>query len=197
MTELEKMKHAQRYILDLAKGVDPISKGEMPEDSCLNNVRLSRCFFYVAEVLGKVIANGGQAGGKYQGTEFILTDEFKERLVLSDGGVQITHFVKPINDLAVEKGMQRVPPTAWTDWLVEKGYLEEVIWGNDNKRRKEPTKKGEALGITSEFREGRYGMYKAVLYGEGAQKLMIEHMEEIVGRWKGRKVDERKEEPTD
>ena len=184
MTELEKMRHAQKYILDLAKGKDPISASSLPEDTCLNNVRLSRCFFYVAEVLGKVIANGGQAIGKYQGTEFILTDEFKASLVHCEGNVQITYFVKPINDLAMEKGMQRVPATAFTDWLVDKGYLEEVLFGTDNKRRKEPTEKGKALGITTEFRSGQHGMYKAVLYGEEGQKLMIEHIEEIIARWK-------------
>ena len=182
MTELEKMKRAQKYILNLAEGIDPITSSGLPEDTCLNNVRLSRCFLYVAEVLGKVIANGGQAGGKYQGSEFILTDDFKCRLTYSGGNVQITNFVKPINDIAMEKGMQRIPVTALTDWLVEKGYLEEVVFGEDNKRRKEPTKKGETLGIITEFRNGQHGMYKAVLYGKEVQKLLIEHIDEIIGR---------------
>ena len=57
-TELEKLERAKLYIEQLANGIDPISGRELPEDSALNQVRLSRCFFYVAEVLGQVIGNG-------------------------------------------------------------------------------------------------------------------------------------------
>ena len=61
MTELEKMKQAKMYIDHLANGIDPISNTELENDAVLNNVKLARCFFYVSEVLGKVIASGGEA----------------------------------------------------------------------------------------------------------------------------------------
>ena len=185
MTELEKMKHAQKYILALANGADPVTGEELPEDTCLNNVRLSRCFFYVADILEQVIKNGGQAGGKYRGTEFILTDEFKVRLTHSEAPLQITEFVRSINEIAMEYGMERMPVTTFTEWLIEQGYLEEVTLA-DNKRRKEPTTKGRSFGITTEQRIGRYGEYKAVFYSPGVQKFMLEHIDEIVAMWKKR-----------
>ena len=64
MTELEAMQRAKMYLDKLAQGIDPITNQEVPEDSVLNNVRLARCFFYVSDVLGKVIDNGGVIGGK-------------------------------------------------------------------------------------------------------------------------------------
>ena len=64
MTELEIMQCAKMYMDKLAQGIDPISDQEVPEDSVLNNVRLARCFFYVSDVLGQVIANGGRIGEK-------------------------------------------------------------------------------------------------------------------------------------
>ena len=64
MTELETMHLAKMYLDILAQGIDPITNQEMPDDSTLNNVRLARCFFYVSDVLGHVIANGGMIGGK-------------------------------------------------------------------------------------------------------------------------------------
>ena len=64
MTELETMQRAKMYLEKLAQGIDPITDQEISEDSTLNNVRLARCFFYVSDVLGQVIANGGVIGGK-------------------------------------------------------------------------------------------------------------------------------------
>ena len=63
MTELETMQRAKMYLDKLAQGIDPITDREVPEDSVLNNVRLARCFFYVSDVLSKVIDNGGVIGG--------------------------------------------------------------------------------------------------------------------------------------
>ena len=64
MTELETMRRAKMYLDKLAQGIDPITNQEVPDDSVLNNVRLARCFFYVSDVLSKVIENGGVIGGK-------------------------------------------------------------------------------------------------------------------------------------
>ena len=62
MTELEKMQRAKMYLDKLANGIDPISDREMPDDTVLNQVRLSRCLFYVSVILRQVIENGGQIG---------------------------------------------------------------------------------------------------------------------------------------
>ena len=55
MTELEIMKRAQIYIESLAKGIDPLSGQPVREDDIINNVRISRCLFYVSDVLKKNI----------------------------------------------------------------------------------------------------------------------------------------------
>ena len=59
MTELEIMQHAKGYLDKLARGIDPITDREAPEDDVINNVRVSRCLFYVSDVLRQVIENGG------------------------------------------------------------------------------------------------------------------------------------------
>lgn len=51
MTELETMQRAKMYLDKLARGIDPITGQELPEDTVLNNVRLCRCFHYVSGVL--------------------------------------------------------------------------------------------------------------------------------------------------
>lgn len=58
--ELEKLIKAQGYIQELAEGKDPFSVAELSEDSLLNNVNLSRCFYYVADILERIIRSGGR-----------------------------------------------------------------------------------------------------------------------------------------
>jgi hypothetical protein len=61
MTELEKIAYAKSFIDKLANGVNPIDDTVIPDGDVVNNVRLSRCFFYVSDILRQVIANGGVA----------------------------------------------------------------------------------------------------------------------------------------
>lgn len=46
MTDLEVMQRAKMYMDKLAQGMDPLTENELPEDSLLNNVRLTTCFFF-------------------------------------------------------------------------------------------------------------------------------------------------------
>ena len=52
MTELEKIAYAKSFIDKLANGINPLDDKPIPEGDIANNVRLSRCFFYVADILG-------------------------------------------------------------------------------------------------------------------------------------------------
>ena len=61
MTELEKTKYAKSYVEQLANGVNPLTGSPIPEGDLLNNVRISRCLFYVADILRQVIEKGAWA----------------------------------------------------------------------------------------------------------------------------------------
>ena len=59
MTELEKMERAKMYMEKLANGINPIDDSPVPDGDTVNNVRISRCFFFVSDILEQVIKNGG------------------------------------------------------------------------------------------------------------------------------------------
>ena len=59
MTELEEIECAKVYMDKLANGINPVDDSVVPDDAVVNNVRLSRCFFFVADLLEQVIENGG------------------------------------------------------------------------------------------------------------------------------------------
>mgnify|MGYP003323203687 CR=1 FL=1 len=81
MTELEKIEYAKSFMDKLANGINPLDDTPVPEGDIVNHVRLSRCFFYVSDILRQVIENGGVTpppkaprGGKQA---FALTEELK------------------------------------------------------------------------------------------------------------------------
>ena len=73
MTELEKLEYAKTFIDKLASGINPIDNSPIPEGEVANNVRISRCFFYVSDILRQVIENGGDHASYYAANENTFT----------------------------------------------------------------------------------------------------------------------------
>lgn len=59
MDDLELTCRAKIYIEKLANGINPLTDDNVPEGDIVNNVKISRCLFFVSDVLEKVIENGG------------------------------------------------------------------------------------------------------------------------------------------
>ena len=175
MTELETMQRAKMYLDKLAQGIDPISNQEVPEDSVLNNVRLARCFFYVSDVLGKVIDNGGMIGGKPKLQTFAISADQLTRVQISQELVRVTQLVDMISEAVDNPQMKKLSTTTITNWLMEKGFLEKQI-GADGKSRRVPTQNGLMLGLSTETRQGQYGEYQAVFYSAVAQQFVLDNL---------------------
>ena len=66
--------------------------------------------------------------------------------------------------------------STWCGWLLRQGLLEESGQGEL------PTRIGRVLGIRAEERGGINGPYTVVLYGRSAQRYILDHLDEIVGK---------------
>ena len=182
MPDLEKLEYVKDWIDRLADGVDPTSGEILTEDTVLNNVDLSRCFFYISDVLRQVIENNGeiikQSRRKTKLLPFMLPNDLRNQIKITEAPTMITQFTGRINGLIDDGSMRKLKVTALTTWLVNEGLLCEVVI--NDKKRKTPTKAGEKIGISSEEREGRYGDYLAVLYSESAQQHIVNNLEHII-----------------
>lgn len=181
-TELELLERAKVYMEKLANGIDPISDTEVRDDDCINNVRLSRCFFYVADVLGKVIDNGGviAPNRKKAGTiPFTVTDEQLRLFEFSDNPIALSEIAKRINALVNDENMKKLTYNHLADWLMSIDMLAYATKG-DGSTTKHPTEAGRRLGIALEKRQGRYGEYLNVVYNKQAQQFIIDNMDAVV-----------------
>lgn len=175
MTELETMQRAKMYMDKLAQGIDPITNLEVPDDSVLNNVRLARCFFYVSDILGQVIANGGVIGGKPKLQPFAVSAEQLVKVQIFQEPVRVTQLVEMISAAVDNHQMKKLSTTVITNWLLEKGFLEKQT-GLDGKSRRVPTQSGLVIGLSTEIRQGQHGEYQAVFYNASAQQFVLDNL---------------------
>ncbi|MDR1939615.1 MAG: hypothetical protein LBQ40_02325 [Clostridiales bacterium] len=186
MENIEILTRARLYIDSLAKGINPLDGKEMQDGELLNNVRLSRCFFYVSEVLGEVIANGGVVGSKKKAaagskaglSEFALSDEQKTRVVISKTPIPISYFTEAINAVIDLTEYKKIGYAAIQNYLIEEGYLgvETDLIGNSCKF---PTEKGLAIGIISEKRQYNGKDRNVNLYDERAQRFILDNINDM------------------
>lgn len=157
MTELETLERAKMYMEKLANGINPIDGSVIPDEDIVNNVRLSRCFFYVSDVLRQVIENGGVTPQKKIKKEpFSLTVEQREAFEFSAIPMPISEISKRINALSTNENMSTLSYAVIRDWLMSLGMLEYALDGN-GKNVVRPTPQGEGIGIALEARNGANG----------------------------------------
>ena len=182
MTELEIMQHAKNYLDKLAQGIDPLTGQEVPEDDVINNVRISRCLFYVSDVLRQVIENGGiqvkpvKNGEK---TPFALSFEERERYPFGEWPATVSVIAQRLNELAESETVQKLKTTSITKFLLQSGLLFEEEGANGSKNKR-PTEAGRRLGISTTVRTGQNGDYTAVVYNREAQQFILDNLDAII-----------------
>ncbi len=176
--DLKLLEHAKSYIDALARGVNPLTGEEIPEGEVVNQVRISRCLYYVSDVLGEVLKNGGTRKTASALPPFDPSQIDFSAFSFFEYPVGIKPFVAAINAL-VPEDMKKLHPPVITNWLVENGYLRlETV---NDKKHKRLASQGAAIGICEEERSGDYGHYYHLLYSESAQRFLIDRLPEILG----------------
>lgn len=182
MTELEIIQHAKGYLDQLAQGINPLTGEPVPEDELINNVRISRCFFFVSDVLRRVLENGGVDAPKSQrrnGTlPFAVSREALNQFEYSEEPILVSHIARRVNDLITDENVKQLTGAAILNWL-ESVNLVEMAELDSGKRSRQPTPQGAALGISTQLRRGPAGEYLAVVYDRQAQQFIVDNMESI------------------
>ena len=182
MTELEKIEYAKSFIDKLANGINPIDNRPAPENDIINNVRLSRCFFYVSDILRQVIENGGVQAPKNKKEKkepFSITQEQLQQYQYTKGRISLSEFCDKLNAMIDTEHMISLRYNKIAPYLLQKGFLHETEC-QDGKYRKLPTEQGNEIGIFTEVRTTPYGIYEVAAYNAEAQRFLIEHLEEIL-----------------
>ena len=178
------LKRAKLYIEQLSQGIDPISGDSLPDDTVVQNERISKCFSYISDVLGLVIDFGGiaalsaaaaqkpEAAGKtaLQPLQpFCLSPSQRQSVFITEKPSDISTLTRSINDAADTRYMRRLKGQAFATWLFKNGYIER-----DGNTRK-PTPVGVSLGITNQVKQTNQ-----LMYSREAQLFLLDRIDEII-----------------
>ena len=181
MTELEKIQRAKMYIDKMANGINPITDEQTVDDDTLNNVRVSRCLFYVSDILRQVIENGGNIGkqAKSGKQQFSITQKELSQFTLSSTPIPVSEITKRINSLVEDRPMTKLKHTSITSFLIESGFLVQTETG-DGHHAKLPTEQGKSIGISTEERVGQNGTYRVTVYNTDAQQFILDNIDAVI-----------------
>lgn len=181
--KVEELKQLYEIARKLGDGKDPLTNLNFSEDTILNSKIIKKYNRQVAEILREVIITAEKSKGeielKNQKMEFYLNDEEKASFEFSKTPISISALVYSLNGM---KGsyVKKLRAVDITNWLLEKGYLEQREMINGNKY-KVTTKKGNEIGIINEKRENSYGnVYSVNLYNEMAQRFVVNNLDNIL-----------------
>jgi hypothetical protein len=192
MTELEKIAYAKSFIDKLANGINPLDDSPIPDDDIANNVRLSRCFFYVSSILQKEIDRERRKVQKEKKAEirpFSITPEQLQKFEYSTYPISVSAMGKKINWLVrediEEMRMEKFSYRKINYWLSDIGMIEWREWGSYGKKKRFPTAAGESVGLILKIWEN-YGRKSPVVYlSEEAQRFIIDSIEAVMAAEKG------------
>ena len=160
MTQKERILNAKHCLDALALGLDPATGAELPDDSVLNRVELSRCFFFVSGLLQELHERGGQG----LGLPFALPAEQRAQFPFSERPMLISEICRILNEMADPFVYRKLRTTTITNWLLHAGFLEVSAREGGTPTRR-PTALGRTIGLSAEERSGKRGTYTVTLYG--------------------------------
>ena len=176
MTELETIARAQMYLEKLANGMNPLTDTEVSENDVVNNVRISRCLFYVSGILKQITSTGVF---EIQKSDFTLSQEQLAGFPYSDEPITISEITKRLNELVNPAESKPLKNGIITEWLTQAGMFSSVIVNNKNHKR--VTDSGRSIGIISEQRVNQQGTkYEAVFYDLNAQHFILDNISTII-----------------
>ena len=176
MEDKEKLVIAQDWVRKLANGINPLNGKAVNEDDVVNNVHVSRCLFYVADILGKYTERRTKSNS-IRTIPFNTSNVQKEKYNYVDA-ISISAFAREMEKL-IPENMQSISYKSMVQWLLQEGYLTESEPDNNERTFKIPSDKGKEIGIYSEDRERDGGHYLLTLYNKDAQRFLLEHLKEI------------------
>lgn len=176
MEEKEKIAIARDWVRKLANGVNPLNGSALKDDDIVNNVHISRCLFYVADVLGKYSERRTKVD-ENRTVPFAASAISIEKYNYVEA-ISISAFAREIRNL-IPRDMQAVSNASMIKWLLQEGLLKESEPDMKGRINKIATEKGQEIGIFNEDRENNGGHYFATLYNRDAQRYLLDHIEEI------------------
>ena len=182
MTEIETLKRAKMYMEKLARGINPIDDSQIPDNEVTNNVRLSRCFLYISDVLTNIIQKEeNNSKKKRKKRAFLISQEQILKYEYVKQPISIQDFASKINELIDTTVMKGLSANRIIKWLISIQLVCEEYNSSTNRKIRKPTRMGTEIGITSDRRISQNGYeYFVLLLDEQAQRFVVDNLNGVI-----------------
>ena len=188
MTEVEKIAYAKSFIDLLANGINPLNGECLSDKDVVNNVRISRCLFYVSSILQSEIEREEKKIERSKKTKiskkkrFNITIEQREQFECSPVPIPVTAVARKINYLVpdvYEKTMDGLSFRKINQWLLDTGLF-VMEKSERGKYKPVPSEAGIEAGLEVRRWERHGRMAKVTYFSEEAQRLIIDNIDAII-----------------
>ncbi len=174
--DLELLNRAQEYIYKMANGINPVTGEFATNNDMVNNIKISRCLFYVNNILKEVISDNKVSKNKL--LPFTITPEDLTKYEYIDEKLSISRIVSKINNLNTNSLVTNLKTSQVCNWLISMDILKIVE--SDNHKYKRPTEKGLKIGLSVNHVSLQFKEYDIVLYDINAQRYIIANFNSLL-----------------
>jgi hypothetical protein len=177
---ITRLTRAKSILEKMAEGVNPINGERIEEGNFLCDQRMKHCLLFVTGVLDGELNRQLDIISKRL-PDFIITKEQKESIVLPEGKISISEFVRCVNNAIDRTKSRKINAHELNSQLKEIGVLSEEK--NDNgKSHIVINEKSKKYGIEAELRNSRDGSaYYAIAFNDAGKKFLLDNLEKILG----------------
>jgi len=175
-----KLKTACEWIEQIAEGRNPVTHEALEEDSIWNDPAVIRNMYFIRDVMGGVLSNGGTIGRRAprEGKEIIPIGQLIGQFVYREDKT-ISKVINQVYEPVADRNVKKIAVTTVTGWLKAAGFLCERPAPDKQGTISIPTEKGLRLGIRPEERSFNGRTYTAVIYDQSAQEYVVNCLEMI------------------
>ena len=175
MDDKERLYYAKQYVESMANGINPLNNQPVAETDLLNNVHISRCLFFTANILQAVIDNNGVTVKNKKRKDFYITDEQRQLLKPQEHDLIVSEIAKMISSFSKENECKNLQAATINKWLLNIGMLELL-----EEQFKIATAQGVEIGITSILLTSENGReYYRNTFSPNAQQFIFDNIDSI------------------
>ncbi|HWL11520.1 MAG TPA: hypothetical protein VNQ57_00920 [Ureibacillus sp.] len=173
--ETKKLLESKNLLLKIASGINPLDDTPITDESFLHNPQVIRPLFYLTDYISNEIDRTSRTARKP--TQFRITDEQLEAVVLPPESIGINEFAKRVNAVIDASVSKRITGMMINKKLKAMGILSEEV-DEEGHRRTVANDASEGYGIESSTRTFNGRQYEKVLFNEVGKAFLLKNLRE-------------------
>lgn len=178
LIDMGKMDKAKTVLLKIAKGIDPMTGELITEKGCMNDPEIIRCFYFITEVLDKVM--DGSYGKTNRLSQFCITQDQKNIVRFPENAIGVNEFSRQVNMCIDTSISKKLTGTELNKRLRKMGILGEVANQATGGLRTVINSNSEKYGFELEKRFFHGTEYDMVVLNNKGKQYILDHIEEIM-----------------